>query len=563
MGSQPRMRMRAAHFVLAAICVAQMTFGEEQGDMVTVEDEERRGGHAQVSYGGKITGMALREDSTKLDNTELKACQDACTAETTCKSVSYRARDKTCLWSIDSLSYDPDFVMMTKAKTSATKKYRTFEGLTYRAKGWLKLDGKTKDECENEGTKSAKCNALSYRKRDMMCLLAPKAVSYAPDFNYYEKKGLTVDRMKLSKEGTEQGTPKKPKANATASKEDCNQVKALMGAEEQKLKSADAKIKKAKEMEAKDKQAVLDEKTKLAKDVATAKKAAELKLKNGEKKFTTQEERKEKEKEKTLRLEFASAELKERAQHEENKADREKKRTAAAQADVQAEAARKAARKVAEGTEEASERVEKAKLKEKMNAANQEAIDAKKKMLNAANSEASAKEKQEATKEKVQKKEQVALQNANMEKSKLKAGAATDQERAHKEVVKSKDAAMREGHEQLAALEKDKAARRASRVKKEKAESVAEAKKNKEIAKADAARLKKAEADREKGSKALLASQKQGFIEQKKQAAASALAKAAAEEQEVKLEGAVNKVKMELAKKRLKEQVEAKLKREA
>merc|ERR1711977_804651 len=148
---------------------------------------------------------------------------------------------------------------MTKAKTSATKKYRTFEGLTYRAKGWLRLNQKTKQECEDACSKSDACNALSYRQKDMACLLAPKAVSYAPDFNYYEKKGLTVEQLPLSKEGVAPDAKKGPKTNSTADKGPCNQVKELMTAEQEKLASANAKIKAAKDMEAKDKKAVSDE----------------------------------------------------------------------------------------------------------------------------------------------------------------------------------------------------------------------------------------------------------------------------------------------------------------
>merc|ERR1712072_1132844 len=202
MGAAVRtMRVRRAHLVLAAICVAQMTFGEEEADaatsLVVAVDEPAK---AAVAY-SKIPGMALREDSTVLKNKVLDECKAACTAAPTCRSFSYRAQDKTCLWSVDALSYDEDFVMMTKAKTSTTKKYRTFEGLTYRAKGWLKIDGKSKQECEDACSKSTSCNALSYRHKDMLCLLAPKAVSYAPDFDYFEKKGLQVQAIPLTKEG--------------------------------------------------------------------------------------------------------------------------------------------------------------------------------------------------------------------------------------------------------------------------------------------------------------------------------------------------------------------------
>jgi len=262
------MQMRAAHFVLAAICVAQMTFGVE---------EHSEG--VQVSW-NKTPGFALLQDATRVKDATLEACKKACGDEGSCRSFSYRAKDKMCYWSVDSLNFDPDFVMMTKAKTSKEKKYRTFDGLTYRASGWLKVEGQTKDECEAKCTKSNACNALSYRAKDLLCLLSPKAISFAPDFNYYEKKGLVIKTMPLKKEGV--AKIQKPadkgaqaannKAAPRTVKSDKKAVAALMKAENAKLKSANEEVGKSKKIEAEAKKEVEAEKEKVKKEIADAQK---------------------------------------------------------------------------------------------------------------------------------------------------------------------------------------------------------------------------------------------------------------------------------------------------
>lgn len=57
------------------------------------------------------------------------------------------------------------------------------------------------------------------------------------------------------------------------------------------------------------------------------------KLGDSEAKFSKDEAKKMAEKGETMKLQFASAELKQKASHTENKADREKERTAKAAAD--------------------------------------------------------------------------------------------------------------------------------------------------------------------------------------------------------------------------------------
>merc|ERR1712072_1325378 len=475
-----------------------MSFGAEEASLVQeFSKAEAASEGAEVSY-NKIPGFALRDGSKEIKDQTLAACKAKCTGEGSCRSISYRAKDKLCFWSVDSLNFDPDFVMKTKAKTSKEKKFRTYQGLTYRSTGWLKVEGQTEQQCEEKCAKSDVCQALSYRSKDMMCLLSPKSVSFAPDFVYYEKKGLVIKSMPLKKEGVAKA-PKsekkgaKPAAAAAEVKSNKNAVKALMTAEEAKLKLANGEISKSKEIEIKAKHEVGAEKDKVKKEIADAKAAADKKLKKDESKFTKDQAEKTTEKEQTMKLEFASAELKEKAGHKENKADREKQRTEKSAADVKKHAAREAARAVAEGAKEAADRVEKAKLDEMGNAAAKEMSDANEKKQKAASEEEGAKDKMASVKEKTQKKGQAAVKEITEKKGDLSNMSAEDKEKAVKEIEKARNAAMADGRKKTAEMSVKAEQRASERTKKSKIQGTAEEKKNKADLKSDGEREKKAE----------------------------------------------------------------------
>merc|ERR1711988_537503 len=236
-----RARMRVARLVCFTLCLVAVGFCTmvAEGEADSEVEELKESKVTTLKY-HKISGFALHASATTVKGKDITGCQAECTGQPSCRSFSYRAEDKTCLWSTDSLNFDPDFIMMTKAMHSNKKKYRVFQGLTYRSKGWLKSDGKTKKECEDLCTKSSSCKALSYRRKDMMCLLSGKGITYSPEFNYYEKSGLSVKTMPVKKEGGAK-LPEEEKAKkkaAAAKKKENGEVKALMTAEEKKMAAA-------------------------------------------------------------------------------------------------------------------------------------------------------------------------------------------------------------------------------------------------------------------------------------------------------------------------------------
>merc|ERR1711871_1233100 len=210
MGSQSLLMraMKAAKVVCLAVVISHASFGTEleAEDLVQLLQDPAES-TTQVSY-SSVPGFALKDGATKADANDKDACLLKCTGEPTCRSASFAPKSADhasaeCYWSTESLNFDPAFVMMTKAHHSAeaTKKFRTFQGLTYRAKGWLKVMGKTLDQCESLCTESKTCEALSYREEDLMCLLSPKGIHYSNAFTYYEKKGETMSTMPITKQG--------------------------------------------------------------------------------------------------------------------------------------------------------------------------------------------------------------------------------------------------------------------------------------------------------------------------------------------------------------------------
>merc|ERR1712196_594007 len=103
---------------------------------------------------------------------------------------------------------------------------------------------------------------------------------------------------------------------------------------------ANKEISTAKAEELKASERVAKEKVKTKAEIAKAKENAKDKLLKDENKFSKDAAAKMQQKTETMKLQFASAELKQKASHTENKADREKERTAKAAASVKQQAAR-------------------------------------------------------------------------------------------------------------------------------------------------------------------------------------------------------------------------------
>jgi len=204
----------------------------------------------------KIPGFVMRAGATVMEQSSYLKCENKCSAEENCRSFSFREADKTCVWSISSLTFDPDFFFATKsANPNARNKYRVFAGMSYRTQGWTIVGGVAPSKCEAMCTASEMCKAYSSRAKDKLCLLGPKGVTYSPDFSYYEKKGIPYVPFPLLAPGavfscTGAMCPKKPDAVDDPTKDPM--LGAMESAAKSKNKVADKEVAKelAKKSEA-------------------------------------------------------------------------------------------------------------------------------------------------------------------------------------------------------------------------------------------------------------------------------------------------------------------------
>merc|ERR1712072_108225 len=179
--------MMAAHrlspLVVALIYLSFSAAMEEETGLVEELREEAAVQGSTVTY-TMVPGFAMRDGSTVVKGKDQNGCAAVCTGESTCRSYSFRTKDSACLWSTESLVFDPKFTMYVKAEHSSHKVFRTYPGLMYRASGWLKTTGKSRAQCQALCAKSKECKAACYRHADMTCLISAKGVSMSPDFNY-------------------------------------------------------------------------------------------------------------------------------------------------------------------------------------------------------------------------------------------------------------------------------------------------------------------------------------------------------------------------------------------
>jgi len=159
-------------------------------------DEEGGGQLAKVPTYDEIPGLSVTGHSNTMMGKSKESCLRICSGEPSCKSVSYRKSDETCVVSRDALTYNPDFEFHAKSMDLAKRgQYETFDGLTYGDNGWVKgKPGLKKQECQTLCDKAGvNCKAYTYREHDRTCLLSEMGIKYDLDFTYCEKNDPALD----------------------------------------------------------------------------------------------------------------------------------------------------------------------------------------------------------------------------------------------------------------------------------------------------------------------------------------------------------------------------------
>merc|ERR1711988_1429464 len=147
---------------------------------------------------------------------------------TECETVSYRARDKRCLWSEGKLHYAAKWKMYIKevkmgetGLDEPTGEYHMFANLKFSDKPEAKPTGGDFETCKTTCARDKNCGTFSYNAATEQCLIASDGVKYDPDFTYYERnKQLTPSEMQKSAEQQEEAKEGKLPENVPTQEEE-------------------------------------------------------------------------------------------------------------------------------------------------------------------------------------------------------------------------------------------------------------------------------------------------------------------------------------------------------
>merc|ERR1712166_548557 len=259
--------------VFVAIAFAELEQEREVEQMreTMVASPSEAAQHSYRAIGGFKMSAGATDHTGKVASRE--ECRGMCSPDKSCKSYSWRPKDKSCVTSPKALDYDPNYDLNVKAKESRTAgKYRKFEGLIYKDTAFNKvIVGGDEESCQKACNDKSTCAAYSFStrlKNAKQSFLSPKAIDYSEHFTYYEKKGAGAEAA----EAAENADGKKGKV-APPEK----------SAEEKASEDPDCKVEeikeKAKIAEAqKEKQLAVEAIAKGKAEIATLRSAAEKRI---------------------------------------------------------------------------------------------------------------------------------------------------------------------------------------------------------------------------------------------------------------------------------------------
>merc|ERR1711959_63880 len=187
----------------------------------------------------------------------LAGCQNICDAQPACKSFSWARDLQQCLWSVDQISYDPEFTMATKAAISSSVglQWREFPGMKWAAPNANNKEHTSAAQCKALCAKDASCKTYSYKASTNFCTLGPGGLAYSSHFFYYAKK---VQAGPYSKAAKTKAAARKHEAAVLKTSEVANKHKEAK--QQLKLTQENSQKERTKEIWLKNKPTVSQEK---------------------------------------------------------------------------------------------------------------------------------------------------------------------------------------------------------------------------------------------------------------------------------------------------------------
>merc|ERR1712086_72295 len=297
-------------------------------------------------------------------------CRGMCSPDKSCKSYSWRPKDRSCVTSPKALDYDPNYDLNVKAKESRTAgKYRKFEGLIYKDTAFNKvIVGGDEESCQKACNDKSTCAAYSFStrlKNAKQCFLSPKAIDYSEHFTYYEKKGAGAEAAEAAenadgKKGKvappEKSAEEKASEDPDCKVEEIKEKAKIAEAQKEKQLAVEAIAKGKAEIatlrSAAEKRISQIEQTG-ANDIEATKEKAQKGLTAKEKAIAAGEEAKLKNSGEELKLQFATTELAEKAQAKSLASGEQRSEAETKAASVKEKSEKAAASTLTEATTEA------------------------------------------------------------------------------------------------------------------------------------------------------------------------------------------------------------------
>merc|ERR1719506_615915 len=313
---------------LDAEALVQVGAGAGGIDIDVNDDGTKDEGHVKKGY-DQIPGFVFRHMGQEIITTTKQKCEETCDENEGCRSYSYNAEKKVCVWSIEAIQYRIGWEFFCKVKVIDAfgkrvhqGKWRSFPDIMYQEPGYKKYNSVSTMQCQEHCSKDAKCQAFSYDRKRQRCYLTDAGIHYDPSYMYYERLGMPAKKNAMDEadkqeqiQADERSAKRAKRARLVASmnkmEEENNramtEMKAKSNAREARSKTeekamAERRLQREKSLEKRDKRlakmkSVYNEGYFKAKGVAAEKKSKEKDIKALKKKEVDEEDKLEIQKE--------------------------------------------------------------------------------------------------------------------------------------------------------------------------------------------------------------------------------------------------------------------------
>merc|ERR1719498_2100069 len=185
---------------LDAEALVQVGAGAGGIDIDVNDDGTKDEGHVKKGY-DQIPGFVFRHMGQEIITTTKQKCEETCDENEGCRSYSYNAEKKVCVWSIEAIQYRIGWEFFCKVKVIDAfgkrvhqGKWRSFPDIMYQEPGYKKYNSVSTMQCQEHCSKDAKCQAFSYDRKRQRCYLTDAGIHYDPSYMYYERLGMPAKK---------------------------------------------------------------------------------------------------------------------------------------------------------------------------------------------------------------------------------------------------------------------------------------------------------------------------------------------------------------------------------